>query len=105
MLTAGIAERSVPFRAGLHGGPPGMKTDNRVKQLREAQLMSKAELARKAGISALTVDRVENGQGCRLDTKRKIILALGMTVADRDQVFLPDAGAETSTDGADAAKE
>ena len=68
------------------------KRPNNVKTLRESQLMSKAELARKAGISALTVDRVEAGQSCRLDTKRKIILALGMTVADKDRVFL--AGSE-----------
>lgn len=63
------------------------KTINNVKTLREAQLMSKAELARKAGISALTLDRVESGLSCRLDTKRKIILALGMTVAEKDRVF------------------
>lgn len=68
----------------------GQKSNN-VKTLREAQLLSKAELARKAGISALTLDRVEAGQSCRLDTKRKIILALGMTVADRDRVFSAEA--------------
>jgi DNA-binding XRE family transcriptional regulator len=72
----------------LHRRGAGMKKPtNNVKTLRENQLMSKAELARKAGISALTVDRVEAGQSCRLDTKRKIILALGMTVADKDRVF------------------
>ena len=71
-------------------------TSNRVKVLREAQLMSKAELARKAGLSPLTVDRIEAGMTCRLDTKRKIILALGMTVQDRDQVFLPDANDEST---------
>jgi len=35
-------------------------------------MMSKAELARKAGLSTLTIDRVEAGKTCRLDTKRKI---------------------------------
>ena len=60
---------------------------NRVRELREAQLMSKAELARKAGISALTIDRVEKGKDCRMDTKRKIILALGYKLSEKEKVF------------------
>lgn len=60
---------------------------NHVQELREDQLLSKAELARRAGVSALTVDRIERGEGCRLDTKRKIILALGLKVADKERVF------------------
>lgn len=60
---------------------------NRVRDLRESQLMSKAELARKAGISALTIDRVEKGKDCRMDTKRKIILALGFKLAEKEKVF------------------
>lgn len=60
---------------------------NRVRELRESQLMSKAELARKAGISALTIDRVEKGKDCRMDTKRKIILALGFKLAEKEKVF------------------
>lgn len=53
-------------------------------------MMSKAELARKAGLSTLTIDRVEAGRPCRLDTKRKILLALGKRISDKDEVF--DAG-------------
>ncbi len=60
---------------------------NNVRRLREAQLMSKAELARKAGLSALTIDRVENGKPCRMDTMRKIILALGLDLKQKDLVF------------------
>jgi DNA-binding XRE family transcriptional regulator len=60
---------------------------NNVKRLREDQLLTKAELARKAGVSALTVSRIESGQECRVDTKRKIILALGLTPSDRAKVF------------------
>ena len=60
---------------------------NRVKQIRESVLMSKAELARKAGVSPITVDRIEQGVSCRLATMRKIILALGLSLADRDKVF------------------
>ena len=60
---------------------------NNVKELREALLMSKAELARKAGISPLTVDRIERGASCRMVTMRKIILALGLDLGDRNRVF------------------
>jgi DNA-binding XRE family transcriptional regulator len=63
------------------------KKGNRVQVLREERLLSKAELARRAGVSVLTIDRVERGASCRLDTKRKIILALGLKVTDREQVF------------------
>ncbi len=60
---------------------------NNVQTLREDRLLSKAELARRAGVSVLTIDRVERGAPCRVDTKRKIILALGLKVQDKDQVF------------------
>ena len=60
---------------------------NNVQRFREALMMSKAELARKAGLSTLTIDRVEAGRPCRLDTKRKVLLALGLKVSDKDRVF------------------
>ena len=60
---------------------------NQVQRFRENLMMSKAELARKAGLSTLTIDRVEAGRPCRLDTKRKILLALGLRVSDKDRVF------------------
>jgi len=60
---------------------------NNVQRYRESLMMSKAELARKAGLSSLTIDRVESGRACRLDTKRKILLALGLKVSDKSQVF------------------
>jgi DNA-binding XRE family transcriptional regulator len=63
------------------------KVRNNVQQIREARLLSKAELARRAGISPLTIDRVEAGKDCRLDTKRKIILGLGLTLSQRQRVF------------------
>jgi DNA-binding XRE family transcriptional regulator len=64
-----------------------MKCTNKVKSIRESRLMSKSELARKAGVSALTVDRIERGESCRLETKRKIILALGYSLDDKNKVF------------------
>lgn len=60
---------------------------NNVQRFREALMMSKAELARKAGLSTLTIDRVEAGRPCRLDTKRKVLLALGLRISDKDRVF------------------
>ncbi len=60
---------------------------NNVQRFREELLMSKAELARKAGLSALTIDRVESGMQCRMDTKRKILLALSLKLTDKDRVF------------------
>ena len=73
------------FRSGVAGEDCVGRSS--VQRCREALMMSKAELARKAGLSTLTVDRVEAGRPCRLDTKRKILLALGKRVSDRDEVF------------------
>ena len=60
---------------------------NSVREIRESIMMSKAELARKASVTVQTIDRIEKGNECRLDTKRKIILALGYKLADRTRVF------------------
>jgi len=63
---------------------------NTVKKIREELLLSKAELARKAGVSPLTIDRIERGKDCRMETKRKIILALGYNLSDKDKLFFND---------------
>ena len=60
---------------------------NRLKKVREGMLLSKSELARKAGISPLTIDRIERGYPCRVDTKRKIIQALGLSISEKNKVF------------------
>ena len=52
-------------------------TETSVKAIREQRLMSKAELARVAGVSPLTIDRIEQDHPCRPETLRKLILALG----------------------------
>jgi len=49
--------------------------------------MSKAELARLAGLSTLTIDRIEKGFACRIDTQRKILAALGLSVKDKNLIF------------------
>ena len=64
--------------------------NNIVKDIRENLLMSKAELARKAGVSPLTIDRIEKGKNCRVETKRKIILALGYDLSDKNKIFPSD---------------
>ena len=60
---------------------------NRVKTIRESLLMSKTELARKANVSPITVARIEKGMPCRLETQRKIILALGFNLSDKKKIF------------------
>ena len=62
---------------------------NRLRQIRETLLIGKTALARKAGVSPLTIDRIEKGFPCRLDTRRKIVLALGLRLPEMDQVFPP----------------
>jgi DNA-binding XRE family transcriptional regulator len=64
-----------------------MKFKNSVKKLREQKMMSKAELARLAGVSAVTIDRIERGEDCRMETKRKIILAFGFSLSEKDKLF------------------
>lgn len=64
-----------------------MKASNKLKSIRESRLMSKSELARKAGVSTLTIDRIERGEKCRMETMRKIILALGFTLEEKNKVF------------------
>lgn len=74
----------------VHLTPEGKLGRNLVKGIRETLLMSKAELARKAGVSPLTIDRVEKGKSCRMETKRKIILALGYDLGEKKQIFPED---------------
>ena len=61
---------------------------NTVRETRKELQMSKAELARNAGISPLTVDRIEKGMSCRIETKRKIILAFGYDLSDKGRIFI-----------------
>jgi predicted transcriptional regulator len=60
---------------------------NRVQKFREAALLAKAELARKAGVSESTIDRVEAGHDCRMETKRRILFALGLGLQDSTKLF------------------
>lgn len=66
-----------------------MKVKNNLRKVREDQLVSKAELARRAGVSVLTIDRIERGERCRHATKRLILEAFGIDLVDSHKVF-PD---------------
>jgi predicted transcriptional regulator len=69
-----------------------------VQKFREAALMAKAELARKAGVSESTIDRVEAGHDCRMETKRKILFALGLSLPENQKLF-PKNGARPRAGG------
>ena len=69
---------------------------NRVRELRENRLMTQAQLARKARVALRTIHSVEKGMNCRMDTKRKILLALGLRFEDKDRVFPPAQPRDTS---------
>ena len=62
-------------------------SQNTLKTIRESLMISRAELARKAKITPYTIARIENGMPCRMETKRKIILALGYKISEKNKVF------------------
>ena len=64
-----------------------MGDKNSLKEIRESRLMSKTELARKANVSPITVSRIEKGLPCRMETKRKILLALNFNLTDKNKIF------------------
>ena len=70
-----------------HVQQPKSEAGNALRSYRESLLMSKAELARKARVSPITISRIEDGYPCRMDTKRKIILALGLNLSEKNKVF------------------
>jgi hypothetical protein len=50
--------------------------------------MDKSSLARKAGVSALPSTWLETGKPGLLSNIKKVLLALGYTVADRDRFLM-----------------
>jgi len=64
---------------------------NRLKQYRESLLLSKSELAKKAVISPITIARIEKGLSSRVETQRKILLALGIKLSEKEKIF-PEVG-------------
>ena len=83
-----MVTKSTPYALlGPGDGAGRMDQENNVKKMREAKMLSKTELARLAGISPLTLDRIEKGKDCRMATKRKILLALGLSIEQKQTVF------------------
>jgi DNA-binding XRE family transcriptional regulator len=60
---------------------------NKLKSVRESFLMSKTELAKQADVSPITISRIERGMPCRMETQRKILLALGFELSDKPKIF------------------
>ena len=60
---------------------------NRIRAARQALSWTQTDLAGRAGISARTIHAVEKGRPCRQATKRKILSALGVPWAMRDEYF------------------
>ena len=60
---------------------------NTLTAIREQMLLSKSELARKAGVSVLTIDRIEKGKSCRMETKRKVLTAIGISFSESKTIF------------------
>jgi DNA-binding XRE family transcriptional regulator len=60
---------------------------NLLRKIRESLMVSKTELARQANISPITITRIENGRPCRIETQRKIVLALGYKISDKNELF------------------
>ncbi len=68
---------------------------NSFRKIRESIKISKVELARRANISPKTVARIEKDLPCRMETKRKIISALGHYIANENKLvasFITDNG-------------
>ena len=76
------------FTEQMDDGHPRKR--NRVRELRENKLMTQAQLAKKARVALRTIHSVEKGMNCRMDTKRKILEALGLSLEDRVKVFGED---------------
>jgi predicted transcriptional regulator len=64
-----------------------MQRINNLRNIRQSKLVGKTELAKLSGLSLLTIDRIEKGMSCRLETQRKILLALGIKFSQKRRVF------------------
>jgi len=60
---------------------------NNIRKIRDGKLLSISEFARRAGLSPLTVLRVEETGLGRVETKRKILEALEVELEDLKSVF------------------
>jgi len=61
---------------------------NRVRELRIGRLMTQKELAKRSRVSLRTIYSIEKGKRCQMNTKRKILKALGLGIENKNEVFL-----------------
>src|SRR5262249_47531147 len=80
-----VIDGSAPWPSNLRCIP--MENRNNVRKLREARMWSKIELARRAGISPLTIDRIEKGIPSGIMTRGKIFMGLELKVSQRYRFF------------------
>ena len=62
----------------------------RINRQRLNQNMTQAELAKRAGMARIVVQRLENGLGCKLENLIHILRALGLI--EQLEIFLPEPG-------------
>jgi DNA-binding XRE family transcriptional regulator len=82
-----ISHQDALQRPNIGIGRQSNMAKNSLKKIRESLLMSKSELAREANVSPITITRIEEGMPCRMETKRKILLALGYSLSDAKKIF------------------
>ncbi len=68
--------------------PQQFRMRSLVRELRENRLMTQVELAKKAKVAVRTIHSIEKGLECRMFTKRKILLAFGLSLDQMGQVFI-----------------
>ena len=77
-MDSGRVALAIPTRVSPH--VPQLK---RLKQIRERQFLTQKELGEKAGISRITIARLEGaGEDARFSTVKKLAAALGVEPAD-----------------------
>lgn len=62
----------------------------RINRQRLNQDITQAELAKRAGVARIVVQRLESGLGCKLENLIRILRALGLL--QQLETFLPDQG-------------
>jgi DNA-binding XRE family transcriptional regulator len=64
------------------------RSNNNVRHVREIKMLSKSELARRAGISPLTIDRIEKGDALPdLDSTKNLIRFGTRTFRETESVY------------------
>ena len=89
-----LAEPRAQEVAGARGGDQNHRSEEHADQIFPTQ----AQLARKAKVALRTIHSVEKGMNCRMDTKRKILLALGQALRGQGSgvpVHAPGSESET----------